>query len=94
MVAPTCCKDYGILSVVFQTYADVKCHFKIPNTVFYPKPKVDSAVLELKLKKPPVDAPYEQLFEMIRMAFGADRGDRFTLKMSFDDTNMTEHFEV
>jgi ribosomal RNA small subunit methyltransferase A len=43
MVAPICTKDYGILSVVFQLYADVNCHFKIPPTVFYPKPKVDSA---------------------------------------------------
>lgn len=43
MVAPVCTKDYGILSVVFQLYADVHCHFKIPPTVFYPKPKVDSA---------------------------------------------------
>ena len=43
MVAPTSTKDYGILSVVFQLYADVNCHFKIPPTVFYPKPKVDSA---------------------------------------------------
>ena len=52
MVAPTSCKDYGILSVVFQTYADVKCHFKIPNTVFYPKPKVDSALVGLKFLGP------------------------------------------
>lgn len=43
MVAPICTKDYGILSVVFQLYAEVHCHFKIPPTVFYPKPKVDSA---------------------------------------------------
>ncbi|CAB9522438.1 small subunit methyltransferase A [Seminavis robusta] len=45
MVAPTSTKDYGILSVVFQLYADVKCHFKIPPTVFYPQPKVDSALI-------------------------------------------------
>ena len=44
-LAFVCVKDYGILSVVFQTYADVKCHFKIPPTVFYPQPKVDSAFL-------------------------------------------------
>ena len=37
MVAPTKTKDYGILSVVFQLYADVRCHFKIPPTVFYPQ---------------------------------------------------------
>lgn len=46
LVAPTHCKDYGILSVVFQLYcASIKLHFKIPPTVFYPQPKVDSALL-------------------------------------------------
>lgn len=52
MVAPTSCKDYGILSVVFQTYADVNCHFKIPPTVFYPIPKVDSALVGLHFLGP------------------------------------------
>jgi 16S rRNA (adenine1518-N6/adenine1519-N6)-dimethyltransferase len=52
MVAPTSCKDYGILSVVFQTYADVRCHFKIPPTVFYPQPKVDSALVGLHFLGP------------------------------------------
>jgi 16S rRNA A1518/A1519 N6-dimethyltransferase RsmA/KsgA/DIM1 with predicted DNA glycosylase/AP lyase activity len=48
LVARTCTKDYGILSVVFQLYcAKVQCHFKIPPTVFYPQPKVDSALLGL-----------------------------------------------
>eukprot|EP00934_Nitzschia_sp_Nitz4_P002133 Nitzschia sp. Nitz4//scaffold417_size9038//5284//6563//NITZ4_009107-RA/size9038-augustus-gene-0.0-mRNA-1//1//CDS//3329551377//2133//frame0 len=47
MVAPAGCKDYGILSVVFQTYADVRRHFKLPPTVFYPQPKVDSALIGL-----------------------------------------------
>ena len=45
-------QDYGILSVVFQTYADVRTHFKIPPTVFYPKPKVDSALLGLHFLGP------------------------------------------
>ena len=52
MVAPICTKDYGILSVVFQLYADVNCHFKIPPTVFYPKPKVDSALIGLHFVGP------------------------------------------
>ena len=30
MVAKPCTKDYGILSVVFQLYADTNLHFKIP----------------------------------------------------------------
>ena len=40
------------MSVVFQTYAEVKCHFKIPPTVFYPKPKVDSALVGLHFLGP------------------------------------------
>jgi 16S rRNA (adenine1518-N6/adenine1519-N6)-dimethyltransferase len=40
------------LSVVFQTYAEVNCHFKIPPTVFYPQPKVDSAFIGLHFLGP------------------------------------------
>jgi 16S rRNA (adenine1518-N6/adenine1519-N6)-dimethyltransferase len=53
IVAKTSTKDYGILSVVFQLYtAHVQCHFKIPPTVFYPKPKVDSALIGLHFLGP------------------------------------------
>jgi 16S rRNA A1518/A1519 N6-dimethyltransferase RsmA/KsgA/DIM1 with predicted DNA glycosylase/AP lyase activity len=39
-------KDYGIPSVVFQLYCvSPKILFKIPPTVFYPAPKVDSALV-------------------------------------------------
>ncbi len=47
VVAKPHTKDYGILSVVFQLYADCDLHFKIPPTVFYPQPKVDSALIGL-----------------------------------------------
>jgi len=47
IVANPCTKDYGILSVVFQLYADCELHFKIPPTVFYPQPKVNSALIGL-----------------------------------------------
>lgn len=52
MVAKPCTKDYGILSVVFQLYASTKLHFKIPPTVFYPQPKVDSALVGLHFLGP------------------------------------------
>lgn len=52
IVAPTRTKDYGILSVVFQIYADCNLHFKIPPTVFYPQPKVDSALVGLHFLGP------------------------------------------
>ena len=47
LVAKPSTKAYGILSVVFQIYAEARLHFKIPPTVFYPKPKVDSALVGL-----------------------------------------------
>eukprot|EP00599_Poterioochromonas_sp_BG-1_P002613 CAMPEP_0173135922 /NCGR_PEP_ID=MMETSP1105-20130129/2174_1 /TAXON_ID=2985 /ORGANISM="Ochromonas sp., Strain BG-1" /LENGTH=473 /DNA_ID=CAMNT_0014048001 /DNA_START=188 /DNA_END=1607 /DNA_ORIENTATION=+ len=36
-------KAYGIPSVILQLYGTTKMNFKIPPTVFYPVPKVDSA---------------------------------------------------
>ncbi len=40
-------KSYGILSVAFQLYGKPKFNFKIPNTVFYPVPKVDAALITI-----------------------------------------------
>lgn len=43
-------KSYGRLSVVLQYHFDCNMIMKIPPEVFYPKPKVDSAILRLKPK--------------------------------------------
>lgn len=40
-------KDYGILSVLLNFFADVKFCFKVSPSSFYPKPNVDSAVVHL-----------------------------------------------
>lgn len=46
-------KDYGIPSVVFQLYCrNPKMLFKIPPTVFFPPPKVDSALVKLDFTTP------------------------------------------
>lgn len=45
-------KDYGIPSVVFQLYSQPRKVFNIPPSVFFPKPKVDSALLALDFTKP------------------------------------------
>lgn len=41
-------KTYGILSVLLQTYYDIKILFKVSPGVFIPPPKVMSAVIQLK----------------------------------------------
>lgn len=41
-------KVYGILSVLLQAYFDIEFLFKVPPGVFFPPPKVMSAVIRLK----------------------------------------------
>lgn len=64
-------KNYGLLSCSVQYHADVSLEFKIPKSVFYPVPKVDSAFLKLNiLKVPCVKVRDEELlFKIIRAAF-------------------------
>lgn len=44
-------KDYGILSVFAQFYSEPKILFNVSKNVFYPKPKVDSSIIHLKMKQ-------------------------------------------
>jgi len=44
-------KKYGILSVKTQLFYDVKILFNVSPNVFFPKPKVDSAVISLTRKE-------------------------------------------
>jgi len=68
-------KNYGILAVISQLYADVKILFTMSKHVFYPKPTVDSAVVHwnfLPLLRYPVAD--EQLFiKMVRTVFNQRR---------------------
>ncbi len=45
IVAKPNCKEYGILSVMSQAFADVKTLLQVPRTVFSPRPKVDSSLV-------------------------------------------------
>ncbi|MCB1106572.1 MAG: hypothetical protein KDK76_00580, partial [Chlamydiia bacterium] len=67
----------------------------VRNTSFYPPPKVDSAILELKLKPPPVKAPYDPLFELIRAAFQMRRKMlRSSLKAFAPSSNIEKALET
>lgn len=69
MLASPNSKDYGVLSLAVQYYAEGSLVMKVPKTVFIPAPKVDSAVVKLKPRPPVVSAPREELFAVIRAAF-------------------------
>ena len=69
------CKDYGRLSVMLGYCANIKKIANVKAAVFFPKPKVDSEVLELtfkkKLKHPVNDEVH--FFRVIKAAFGNRR---------------------
>ena len=50
-------KDYGILTFKMQFYFDVSYEFTVKSHLFYPKPKVDSAVISLipRKEKPAIE---------------------------------------
>lgn len=68
-------KVYGALSVAVQYYCTVQTVAIVPKEVFYPIPKVDSAVLRLDIRKDkPVDLIDERMFfRCIKAGFGQRR---------------------
>jgi 16S rRNA (adenine1518-N6/adenine1519-N6)-dimethyltransferase len=68
-------KDFGAMSVCSSRRWDIKYARKLPASVFYPQPKVSSAVLTMR-RKPASDVPVcdEELFEsLVRRGFGERR---------------------
>ena len=53
-------KDYGVLSISLQYYADCSYVLDVPAEYFTPRPKVDSAVVHMTLKKGRLLAPEEE----------------------------------
>ncbi len=47
-------KQYGLLSILAQFYADVDIIQRVPAKSFYPAPKVESALVKLKIRKEPL----------------------------------------
>lgn len=68
-------KDYGILSVSFQLFADVKILFDVSPNAFYPKPDVTSSIIHLVMRKTPRYRPASEkvLRSMVRSIFGKRR---------------------
>ncbi len=68
-------KDYGVLSIMVQYYARPSLAFIIPRGAFRPVPKVDSAVIHLKIfEKPLIEVEDEKLFKrVVKTAFSQRR---------------------
>lgn len=68
-------KDYSSITVFLSFFADVRYGFKVKRTCFIPSPKVDSAVVIIHPKEPPIANGEEQkrFLELVRMAFNQRR---------------------
>jgi 16S rRNA (adenine1518-N6/adenine1519-N6)-dimethyltransferase len=68
-------KEYGVLSLAVQYYADPEIKFIIPASAFRPTPKVDSAAIHMVIRKFPrvIVADEALFFKVIRAGFSQRR---------------------
>ena len=79
-------KQYGVPSVLVQTYFDTEYLFDVPPTAFDPPPKVVSGVICLKRKEQIPAIDYSVLKMMVKTAFGTRRKKlRNSLKSVFKE---------
>ncbi|MBN2876725.1 MAG: 16S rRNA (adenine(1518)-N(6)/adenine(1519)-N(6))-dimethyltransferase RsmA [Bacilli bacterium] len=66
-------KDYNALSVVIQHQTMARYLFKVPKTVFYPQPKVDSAVIRLDVMQDINNRNYKDFYDFVHKCFAQRR---------------------
>ena len=75
LAAPAGDPEYGAITAALAYYGSVERLFTVPAGCFLPAPKVDSAVIRIRLhKEPPVSVKNEEmLFRVIRGGFAQRR---------------------
>jgi len=74
IASPPGSKEYGILSVLLQTYYDIEYLFTVSEHVFFPPPKVKSGVIRLSRKTVLPSGYNEELyFRIVKTAFNQRR---------------------
>ena len=48
LIAQPSTKDYGVLAVLVQSLADITVIRRLPPTVFFPRPQVSSAIIQVR----------------------------------------------
>ena len=68
-------RQYGRITAMLRYCADIRFLADIKASVFFPPPKVDSAVIEIKFKPTTIYGPHDEdlLFKVIKAAFGNRR---------------------
>ena len=85
-------KEYGMLSILCQFYANVEIIRKVSKRCFYPAPKVDSALVRLKINDTPrVENPSRLLKKTVKAVFNQRRKN---IKNSLQQAGMLNVLEV
>ena len=98
MVASEVDKEYSSLSVFIRFYTEAKTLVNLPKSVFMPQPKIDSTILNLKLRIYDKNVDQETLFKLVRAGFNkrrktilnsmSDVVDKEDLKVAFEKTGL------
>ena len=92
MVAKVGEKAYGLPSVKIEYFAEAKIIADIPPTVFLPKPRVESSIVQIvRRKNTMISENYEVLFSLIKSAF---RHRRKMLRSSLKGILSTDDFDL
>lgn len=104
MVASANDKDYSSLSVFVKFYSDAKILVNLPKTVFMPQPKIDSSILNLKLRIYDEKVDQKKLFNLVRAGFNkrrktilnslSDVASKEDLKIAFEKTGLRENLRA
>ncbi|KKR07677.1 MAG: Ribosomal RNA small subunit methyltransferase A [Parcubacteria group bacterium GW2011_GWC2_39_14] len=76
-VAERICRKNGensVLSLAVQFFAEPKIRFLVKKNSFFPRPKVESAIIEIKnIRKDKFKVEAEKFFEVVKLGFGQKR---------------------
>ena len=70
LAAPPGSRTYGATSVMAQLSCEVRVHRRVPRSAFHPAPRVESAIIVLRRRRP---APAREVRELVRAAFAHRR---------------------
>ena len=73
LVATPGSKVYGVPSVKLAWYARARAAGRVPATVFWPVPNVESGLVAFDRRPPPADVPREAVFAVVDAAFAQRR---------------------
>ena len=104
MVASKKDKEYSSLSVFVKFYSDAKLLINLPKSVFMPQPKIDSTILNLRLRIYDENVDKDLLFQLVRAGFNkrrktilnslSDVRDKEDLKIAFKDADLKENLRA